>query len=206
MPPTPRYLTSGNYGTPISVRTCGGCALSGWRLRRPVEDLVTIAAKQCEAHARPPDNSAATQWRYGYLCDDLLNALYNPVGDRRITGPSVIGGNLSKIGEGLLRIFDHHSFRSKAKAASTSFRWRRRRSALHRLRPFHRASPRIRRRQRSASISSAIFANSYCRSSGQVGTRSNTAFNLIFGHNVLSVLAGGFLRRLTGRCRPCRGI
>ena len=121
MPPTPRYLTSGNYGTPISVRTCGGCALSGWRLRRPVEDLVTIAAKQCEAHARPPDNSAATQWRYGYLCDDLLNALCNSAGDRQITGPSVISGNLSKIGEGPVGIFDPHAFRNRAKAASTSF-------------------------------------------------------------------------------------
>jgi hypothetical protein len=38
----------------------------------PIEDLVTMAGKQCDADARPPDDSAATQWRYGYPCNDLL--------------------------------------------------------------------------------------------------------------------------------------
>ena len=87
----------------------------------PMEDLVAIAGNQCGANARPPDNSAAIQWRYGYPCNDLLNALCNLVGDRRITGPGVINGNLSKISEGPLPIFDPHAFRNKAKAASTSF-------------------------------------------------------------------------------------
>src|SRR5262249_14217360 len=136
---------------------------------------ISIAGKQCDADTGPPDNGAATQWRYGYPCNDLLNALCNPVDDRRITGPSVIDGNLSKIDEGSLRIFDPHAFRNKAKAASTSFSL-----AASPLSPASIAANSSGAASysalvSSASISSAISASSCCRPSGQVGTRSNTA-------------------------------
>ena len=159
-----------------------------------IEDLVTITGEQRDADARPPDDSSATRWRYGYPCDDLLNALCDPVGDRRITGPSVIGGNLSKIGGG-----PASNTRPSCLPEAGECRLDLLLAVSFAGKPFVDRGQFIRCRLVGGAGEfcldfSASSADSCCRSSGQVGTRSNTA--LIWSLVIMSypILAGGPLR------------
>jgi hypothetical protein len=68
----------------------------------------------------PLRHSASAQWKLGDARHHFLYTRCNGPCDSRIAGESIIGGDLSKIGDGLLRVFDPHAFPSRAKAALTS--------------------------------------------------------------------------------------
>ena len=85
-----------------------------------IEDFVTISEKWHNPNAWPLHHEASTQRQFGDTRDDFLYARCNAFCDGGVAGASVIGGNLPKIGDGSLRIFDPHVFRNIAKAALTS--------------------------------------------------------------------------------------
>jgi peroxiredoxin (alkyl hydroperoxide reductase subunit C) len=59
-------------------------------------------------HARPLNDGSLTQWQCGDACNQFFDAHRNSR-DGRITGAGVVSGDLSKIGDGPLRIFDPHA-------------------------------------------------------------------------------------------------
>ena len=86
----------------------------------PVKDFIATGYQEHDANARPLSDRASAQRRSGNLGHNLLNTGRDALGKRWIAGPGVIGGDLSKISDGPLRILDPHACRKLANAALTS--------------------------------------------------------------------------------------
>src|SRR5208282_1497682 len=124
-----------------------------------------------------------TEWPSGDARTDFLMRR-NSFPDRRSAGAGEIGGDLSKIGDGPLRIFDPHVGRNTANAALTSSSLAASPASPSSIAANSSGVASYSALASSASISSAISASRCCPYSGQVGTRSNIALtsSLVMSH------------------------